>query len=57
MLPFGQKSLPVELSQLRVAEPHRGYIRSRTACVGCGFQTDYTVFADIAFRAFDAEFV
>lgn len=57
MLPFGQESLPVELPQLRVTEPDRRHIRPGAAGVGCSVQADYTVFANVALRAFDTEFM
>ena len=57
VLPLGENAFPVQLSELRVTQPHCREVYARAADASHQFDADDSVFADVAFRAFHAQFM
>ncbi len=57
VLPFCEQALPVERTQLGVAQPYGGQVRRGTAGAGGHLDADHSIFAAIALGSFYAQFV
>jgi hypothetical protein len=57
VLPFRQQALPVERTQLGVAQPNGGQVRHGAAGTGGHLDADHSIFAAIALGPLDTQFM